>query len=78
MTEIDYMPSVRAAWQQRAQSFALRKGTKGYQREAEAFLQGVLALATKLGVMTIERANQLAWLVAVGRIDEVLTPRTAV
>ena len=72
MSETNYWPAVTQAWHRRASDLRLRPGTKGYINQQEAFLQGVLAVATATGVMTMDRAQMLAFLVMAGRIDMVL------
>ena len=74
MTESQYWPAVTKAWQRRAVDLRLRPGTKGYINQQEAFLQGALAVATATGVMTMDRAQMLAFLVMCGRIDMALPP----
>lgn len=82
IAEKDYWPQVMAAWERRAKLLGLKPKTRKYIDAQEAFLQGVLATATATGVMTMDRANQMAFFVMVGRIDEVMkwhttTPDTA-
>ena len=72
--ETNYWPTVTQAWHRRASDLRLRPGTKGYTNQQEAFLQGVLAVATATGAMTMDRAQMLAFLVACGRIDSILKP----
>lgn len=75
MTEDKYMPGIKAAWHARCKSLAIRPGTQGRQRQLEAFLQGALAALTSTGHMTHERANMIAFLVAVGRGEEFLAEK---
>jgi len=72
MTEAKYWPTVADAWRTRAKSLGLKPKSKGYKAQQEAYLQGVLAVATATGVMSMDRANMLALLVMCGRIDSVL------
>lgn len=72
MTEAQYMPKAAEAWHNRCQALGLKPGTKGRQRELEAFLQGALAVATATGNMTMQRAHMLGFLVSVGRGEEIL------
>ena len=68
--ERDYMPSVCRAHQQRARDLGLKLHSKTYARDAEAYMQGVLAALTAVGVMSHDRAQQIAFLTAVGRLPE--------
>lgn len=61
-----------ATWTARCAELALKAGTKGRQRELEAYLQGVLAVATAARLMTHQEASQVAFIVAVGRAEEVI------
>ena len=72
MTEKDYWPQICAVWAQRVASFKLKPGTQGYKRQQEAYLQGVLAALTTANLMTHDRAHMIAFMVFVGRADEVL------
>ena len=69
MTESEYMPEVRRVWAMRAAELKLKPGTKGYEAQQEAYLQGVVAVATATGVMTMARAHMVSFLVACGRIN---------
>jgi hypothetical protein len=75
MTEKDYWPQICAVWEQRVASFKLKPGTQGYKRQQEAYLQGVLTALTTANLMTHDRAHQIAFMVLVGRADEVLKQR---
>ena len=72
MNEAAYMHAVRLAWVERCKSTALKPGTKRRAEAMECYLQGVLAAATAIGAMTMERAGQIGFLVAVGRGEEYL------
>ena len=74
MQESDVMPSVREMWRRRVMHLALRKGTKRYQHEAEAYMQGVLVVLLRIGAIDVARNNQIVFLVGVGRADELLDP----
>jgi len=73
MVEKDYWPQVCAAWEQRVAEFGLKSGTQAYKRQQEAYLQGVIAALTAVNLMSHDRANQIAFMVYVGRADQVLT-----
>ena len=60
-------------WAKRCASLGLKPGTKGRQRELEAYLQGVLAVATAARLVTHSHASQVAFLVAVDRGEEVIS-----
>lgn len=72
MTESQYMPVAAEAWHNRCRELGLKPGTKGRQRELEAFLQGALAVATAAGIMTMQRAHMISFLVSLGRGEEIL------
>ena len=72
MTESQYWPTVVDAWNARAKSLGLKPKSKGYIAQQEAYLQGVLAVATATGAMTMDRAQMIGFLVMCGRIDSVL------
>jgi hypothetical protein len=69
MTESEYMPEVRRVWAMRAKELGLKPKSKGYKDQLEAYLQGVVALATTLNVMSHERAQMISFFVCVGRAD---------
>lgn len=60
------------AWARRVTGLELRKGTAKRAAQVEAFLQGVLAVMTSGNYMSIEEANRIGFLVAVGRAEEVI------
>ena len=78
MARLDLTPEnrgiiLRAAaqtWERRAAEFALKPGTKGRAAQLEAFLQGVLAVATAGRLMTHDEAQHVAFMVAIGRAEE--------
>lgn len=74
MPEKDYMDQVRSVWRKRCNDLDIKPGSKVRAVQLEAYLQGVLAVATATGVMTMDRANQIAFLVSVGRGEEFLKP----
>ena len=76
MVEKDYWPQICNVWHQRVASFQLKPGTQGYKRQQEAYLQGALAALTTAGLMTHDRASQIAYMVFIGRADWVLTWHT--
>lgn len=59
-------------WQQRATEFELKRGTKGRAAQLEAYLQGTLAVATATRLMTHQHAHNVAFMVAIGRAEEVI------
>lgn len=61
---------VRLAWENRASTLGLKKGTKGRGVQLEAYLQGALAALTCLRVMSHDEAARVAFLVMVGRAEE--------
>lgn len=69
LPESDYMDEVRKVWHQRAAALKLKPGAVKYESQIAAYLQGVLAVATATGIMTMERASVLGFLLAAGRID---------
>lgn len=75
MTEDKLMPGVREAWEVRVAALGLKRGTRKYIDQQLSFAQGVLATATACGAMTLDRAHQIAFLAAVDRLDDWLTPK---
>ena len=71
------MPIVATGWNTRAHALALPK--KGVKRETdrEAYMQGAMAAMVALGVMTVERANHIGFLCAVGRLDDYMAQQAA-
>ena len=71
------MPIVCTGWNARASGLGLT--TKGVKRDTdrEAYMQGALAAMVALGVMTVERANQIGFLCMVGRLDEYVADQAA-
>lgn len=70
--EADYWPQIAETWRMRAASERLKPGTKRYADQQCAYLQGALAALTTTGLMTMDRAHQMAFFVAIGRADELL------
>lgn len=56
----------------RAKALDLKPTSKRYADMTEAVLQGVIQLAVNAGLMTLERAAQIHFLVACGRLDILL------
>jgi len=75
MDENTYMDAAREAWATRCRELGLRKGTVKREDQLAAFLQGVVAVATAAGLMPMHRAQMVAFMVAVGRGEELLAPR---
>ena len=71
------MPIVCAGWNARASALGLPK--KGAKRDTdrEAYMQGAMAAMCALGVLTIERANQIGFLCMVGRLDKYVADQAA-
>lgn len=61
-----------AAWQQRCKTLNLKLGTKGRQRELEAFLQGALAVLTATRVISHDTADIWCLFVYTGRGEAVI------
>jgi|GEM_PF-2705631 len=59
-------------WDARCSELKLRTGTKGRQHELEAYLQGVLAVATATRLLGEIAASQVALLVSTGRAEDVV------
>jgi hypothetical protein len=59
-------------WTTRCSELGLKAGTKGRQRELEAYLQGVLAVATAARLVDHGEASRVAFIVAIGRAEEVV------
>lgn len=74
-SEVHCMSEVGKVWRMRCEDLKLKKGTQTRQRQLEAYLQGVTAALTAAGVMTLERAAMLGFMVAVGRGEELLKPK---
>lgn len=71
------MPIVCTGWEKRAAGLELpRKGAKREQ-DREAYMQGALAALVAAGLMTVERANQLAFMTAVGRLGQYMEAQAA-
>lgn len=64
--------AVGEAWQMRCADLRLREGTKGRQRELEAYLQGALAALTAANIMSLSQAQYVAIMVAAGRGEELI------
>lgn len=60
------------AWEARCKALGLRKGTKGRTAQLVAFLQGILAVLTSGHYMTDDEAQRAAFLVSVGRGEELV------
>ena len=71
------MPIVCIGWEARANALQLPK--KGIKRatDCEAYMQGAMAAMVALGVMTVERANQIGFLCMVGRLDKYVADQAA-
>lgn len=66
----DILRQAAMVWNMRAAGLELRRGTKRRQHDLEAYLQGVLAVATAAEVMSLKQADLIALLVAAGRAEE--------
>jgi hypothetical protein len=71
------MPAICAGWAMRAESLGLPK--KGAKRDAdrEAYMQGALAALVAAGLMDVDRANQIAFLTAIGRLQAYMDTQAA-
>ena len=66
----NFREHIAATWAHRCEAEGLRKGTKGREAQALAYLQGVLAVATVAGLMTMQDAERVAFLCMAGRVEE--------
>lgn len=64
------MPVVCSGWFERARAVELPKKGEKRARDQEAYMQGALAMAVALGVVSQERGSQIAFMTAVGRLEE--------
>ena len=71
------MPIVCAGWNTRAGALQLPKKGAKRDHDREAYMQGAMAAMVALGVMTVERANQIGFLCAVGRLDQYVAGQAA-
>lgn len=71
------MPAICSGWNLRAQTLGLPK--KGAKRDAdrEAYMQGALAALVAVGLYDVEKANQIGFLCAVGRLEHWMEERAA-
>ena len=60
------------SWTAQANGTRLKKGTKKYVEQQIAFIKGALDVLLFSGQITVDQANIVAFLIAVGRVDEVL------
>lgn len=61
------------SWTAQANGTRLKKGTKKYEEQLITFLKGALDVLLYSGQITVDQANIVAFMIAVGRADEVLT-----
>lgn len=69
MNESKYMPASCSAWFDGRATQLPKKGAKRDLDQA-AYMQGVLSCATASGMMSMDRASQIHFMAAVGRLDE--------
>lgn len=72
IAEANYLPAAC-----RACLLMQPKGKVARAKYQETFMQGVLAAATAAGWMTSQRADMIAFLCAVGRLDEFVNTQAA-
>lgn len=71
-TEDHYRKECGKVWTMRCQQLGLKPKTQKREQQMEAFLQGMTAVATGAGIMTLDRASKIQFMVAVGRGEEYL------
>lgn len=71
------MPTACVVWEDRASALGLPKKGERREKDREAYMQGVLATLVAAGIMTPERANQLAFLTSVGRLGDYMDKQAA-
>ena len=72
MTQDDWNYIVDS-WEARCKNLGVKPGTKAYKAQVGAYMQGVLALGLSTGLISETRANQIGFLVIVGREEMVLS-----
>jgi len=71
-TEKELFSACREAFDNRMNAEGIKKFSKKWERELETFMQGVLAVATHTGVMTIDRANQICFFCMCSSLSEIV------
>lgn len=69
------MPIVCAGWERRKAALDIKGKTA--DRDREAYMQGALAALVGAGVLPRERAEQIAFLTAIGRLQEYMAAQCA-
>ncbi len=70
--EREYMKPAMAAWDKRAEVLGLRKGTKSFEYQRDAYIQGVCQMARHVGKMPDSRYGIIAFMTACGRLDSMV------
>lgn len=70
----DTARALQEMWARWVRGSALRKGTRRYQNEAQAYVQGALTALHATGRMSTPQIDRITWQAATEGVDSVLDP----